>query len=223
MWELHCEESWAPKNWLFGTVVLEKTPRVPWTTRRSYQSTLKEISPGCPQEGLMLKLKLQYFGHLMRRVDSLEKTLMLGGTGGRWRRGRQTMRWLNGITDSMDMSWVNSGSWWWTGRPGALWFMGLQRAGHYWITEVNWLWYKNVHWNNINFRAVIRFGEGEGYIINFNCISTLKNNLKQKWLKLWSFGWRVRPRLSLGCVMCIFNALLLWCDLFAPSHFPLVS
>ena len=77
--------------------------RVPWTARRSNQSILKEISLGCSLEGLMLKLKLQYFGHLMRRVDSLEKTLMLGGIGGR-RRGRQRMRWLDGITDSMDMS-----------------------------------------------------------------------------------------------------------------------
>ena len=77
--------------------------RVPWTARRSNQSTLKEISPGCSLEGLLVKLKLQYFGHLMRTVDSLEKTLMLGGIGGR-RRGRQRMRWLDGITDSMDMS-----------------------------------------------------------------------------------------------------------------------
>ena len=78
--------------------------RVPWTARRSNQSILKEISPGCSLEGLMLKLKLQYFGHLMRRVDSLEKILMLGGIGGRRRRGRQRMRWLDGITDLMDMS-----------------------------------------------------------------------------------------------------------------------
>ena len=78
--------------------------RVPWTARRSNQSILKEISPGCSLEGLMLKLKLQYFGHLMRRLDSLEKTLMLGGIGGRRRRGQQRMRWLDGITDSMHMS-----------------------------------------------------------------------------------------------------------------------
>ena len=78
--------------------------RVPWTARRSNQSIPKEISPGCSLEGLMLKLKLQYFGHLMQRVDSLEKTLMLGGIGNRRRRGRQRMRWLNGITDSMDVS-----------------------------------------------------------------------------------------------------------------------
>ena len=85
-------------------VVLEKTLESPWTARRSNQSILKEISPGVSLEGMMLKLKLQYFGHLMRRVDSLEKTLILGGIGGRRRRGRQRMRWLDGITDSMDVS-----------------------------------------------------------------------------------------------------------------------
>ena len=78
--------------------------RVPWTARRSNQSILKEINPGCSLEGMMLKLKLQHFGHLMRRVDSLEKTLMLGGIGGKRRRGRQRMRWLDGITDLMDVS-----------------------------------------------------------------------------------------------------------------------
>ena len=86
-------------NWCWGRLV-----RVPWTARRSNQSILKEISPECSLEGLMLKLKLQYFGHLMQRTDSLEKTLMLGKTGGGRRRGRQRMRWLDGITDLMDMS-----------------------------------------------------------------------------------------------------------------------
>ena len=85
-------------------MMLEKTLESPWTAGRSSQSILKEMSPGCSLEGLMLKLKLQYFGHLMRRVDSLEKTLMLGGIEGRRRRGRQRMRWLDGITDSMDVS-----------------------------------------------------------------------------------------------------------------------
>ena len=85
-------------------MVLERLLRVPWTVRISNQSILKEISPACSLEGLMLKLKLQYFGHLMGRVDSLEKTLMLGGIGGRRRRGRQRMRWLDGIPDSMDLS-----------------------------------------------------------------------------------------------------------------------
>ena len=103
MWELDCEESWALKNWCFWTVVLQKT-WVPWTARRSNQSILEEISPGCSLEGLMLKVKPQSFGHLIWRVDSLEKTLMLGGIGGRMRRGWQRMRWLDGITDSMGMS-----------------------------------------------------------------------------------------------------------------------
>ena len=85
-------------------MVLEKTLEIPWTARRSNQSILKEMSPGISLEGMMLKLKLQYFGHVMQRVDSLEKTLMLGGIGGRRKRGRQRMRWLDGITDSMDMS-----------------------------------------------------------------------------------------------------------------------
>ena len=85
-------------------MVLERLLRVPWTARRSNQSILKKISPGCLLEGLMLKMKLQYFGHLMRKFVSLEKTLMLGGIGGRRRRGRQRMKWLDGITDSMDMS-----------------------------------------------------------------------------------------------------------------------
>ena len=104
MWELDYKESWVPKNWFFWTVVLEKTLAIPWTARRSNQSILKQISPECSLEWLMLKLKLQYFGHLMQRVDLLEKTRMLGGIGGRRRRGRQRMRWLDGITNSKDMS-----------------------------------------------------------------------------------------------------------------------
>ena len=108
--------------------------RVPWTARRSNQSILKEISPGISLEGMMLKQKLQYFGHLMRRVDSLEKTLILGGIGGRRRRGRPRMasqtRWT--------WVWVNSGRWWWTGGPGVLRFRGLQRVRHNWATELNW-------------------------------------------------------------------------------------
>ena len=103
MWELDYKESWAPKNWCFWTMVLEKTPASPWTARRSNQSILKETSPGCSLEGLMLRLKLQYFGHLMRRADSFEKTLMLGKIEGRRRREWQKMRLLDGITDSMDM------------------------------------------------------------------------------------------------------------------------
>ena len=112
--------------------------RVPWTVRRSNQSILKEISPRCSLEGLMLKLKLQYFSHLMRRANSLENTLMLGKIEGRRRRGRQRIRWLDGITDLTDMDLGGLGSWWWTGRPGMLRFMGLQRVAHDWVAEMNW-------------------------------------------------------------------------------------
>ena len=104
MWELHYKESWALKNWCFWTVVLERLLRVPLTARRSNQSILKEINPKYSFEGLILKLKLQYFGHLMWITDSLEKTLILGKIEGRRIRGWQRMRWLDGITNSVDMS-----------------------------------------------------------------------------------------------------------------------
>ena len=118
MWELDHKESWVPKNWCFWTVVLEKTlERVPWTARRSNQFILKEISPEYSLEELMLKLKLQCFGHLMQRNDSSEKTLMLGKIEG-MRRGWQRMRWLDGITDLMDMSLSK--------LPGVLQSMELQ-------------------------------------------------------------------------------------------------
>ena len=112
--------------------------RVPWTARRSTQSILKEMSPGCSLEGLMLKLKLQYFGHLMQRVVLFEKALMLGGLGaGGEGDDRGWDGWMASLT-RWAWVWVNSGSLWWTGSPGVLQFMGSQRVGHNWVTELNW-------------------------------------------------------------------------------------
>ena len=137
MWELDIKESWAPKNWCFWTVLWKRLLRVPWTARRPNQSILKDISPEYSLEALMLKLKFQYFGYLIQRTDSLEKTLMLGKSEGRKRRGWQRMRWMDGIINSVDMVWVDSRSWWWTRRLGMLWLMGSHRVRHDWATELN--------------------------------------------------------------------------------------
>ena len=127
-WRTDCFEPWWWRRHL----------RVPCTARRSNQSLLKEISPEYPLEGLMLKLKLQYFGPLMWKTDSLEKNLMLGKIEGRRRRERQGMRWLDGIT-WWTWVWAGSGRWWWTGKPGMLQPMALQRVRRDWATELNWL------------------------------------------------------------------------------------
>ena len=113
--------------------------RVPWIARRSNQSILKEISPVCSLEGLMLKLKLQYFGHLILRADSFEKTLALGKIEGR--REEDDRGWDGWMASPTQWTWVwvNSGSWWWTRRPGVLRFMGSLRVGHNWVTELNWM------------------------------------------------------------------------------------
>ena len=146
-------ESWTVKKaecWRIDAFELwcwRRLLRVPWAARRSNQSILREINPGFSLEGMMLKLKLQYFGHLMQRGDTLEKPLMLGGIGGRRRRGWQRiLGWLSSST-RWTWVWVNSRSWWWTGRPGVLQFMGLQRVRHNWATELNWTeqGYKLVH------------------------------------------------------------------------------
>ena len=175
-------ESWAIKkadHWRIDAFELwceRRLLRVPWTESRSNQSILKEISPGCSLEGLMLKLKLQYFGHLMQGADSFEKTLMLGKIdGGRRGHDRGWDGWMASPTQ-WTWVWVDSGSWWWTGRPGVLQFMGLQRVGHDWATELNWnyifsvilsLWDSNVYWQRHS----------------YNCDNQLKN------LKSWTVSF----------------------------------
>ena len=135
MWGLDRKEGRLPKNWCLRPVVIDKTLESPFTAKKSNQSSLKEVNPEYSLERLMLKLKLQYFGHLMWIANSLEKTLMLEKIEGRSRRGRQWMRWLDGITNSLDMSGAKSGRYWRTGKPGVLQSMKLQRARHTWVTE----------------------------------------------------------------------------------------
>ena len=137
MWELDYKEIWALKNWCFWMWCWRRLLRVPSTARRSNQSILKKICPGCSLAGLMLKLKLQYFGHPMGRADSFEKTLMLGklGAGGEGD-DRGWDGWMASLTQ-WTWVWVDSRSWWWTGRPGVLQSKGLQRVGHDWATELN--------------------------------------------------------------------------------------
>ena len=135
MWELDYNESWPPKNWCFWTVVLEKTLESPLGCKEIKPVPPKEINPEYSLERLMLDLNLQYFEHLMWRTDSFEKTLMLGKIEGGSRRGRQRMRWLDYMADSMDMSLSVSGRWWRTGKPRVLPSMGSQRVRHDWATE----------------------------------------------------------------------------------------
>ena len=138
MWELDCEESWAPKNWYFWTVVLENTLENCLDCKQIQPVHSKRDQSWVFFGRTMLKLKVQYFGHLMQRVDSLEKTLIWEGLGAV---GEGDDRGLDGWMASLTRwtwVWVNSGSWWWTGRPGMPRFMGSQRVGHDWETELNW-------------------------------------------------------------------------------------
>ena len=137
MWDLNYKESWVAKNWCFWTVVLEKTLESPLDC--------KENQPVHPEDQSWVfiarsdvEAELQYFGHLMQRIDLGEKTLMLGKIKGGRRRGLPRMRWLHGITDSMDMGLCRLKDFWWTGRPGMLWFMESQRVAQDWVTKLNW-------------------------------------------------------------------------------------
>ena len=170
--------------------------RVPCTDRRSNQSTLKEINTEYSLERLVLKLKLQYFAHLIQRADSLERILMLGKIKGNRRRGRQRMRWLDGITGSMDMSWANSWRWWKTGKPGVLQTIKWQRVGHDWLIEqqlhctlVILLNYFFIHLlngdNNLDLLKWLGF-----YFFKVNCHNSYNHTLNNffKTMSIWYNG-----------------------------------
>ena len=163
-WRIDAFELWCWRRLL----------RVPWTARRSNQSILKEISPEYSLEGLMLKLKLQYFSHLMRRTDSLEKTLQLGKIEGERRRRWQRMTWLDGITNLMDMGLKKLREWWWTGKPGVLQSMGLQRVRHEWVTELNWIVGKLF---NYYFAAILKFLNVSFILGLWNVFGSLKTSV----------------------------------------------
>ena len=174
MWELDYKESWAPKSCCFWTVMLEKTLESLLDSKEIQPSILKKFSPGWSLEGLMLKLKLQYFGHLMQRAESFEKTLMLGKIEGRRRRGWQRMRWLDSITDSIDMVWVHSGS-----------FVMDREAWHaaaHGVTK-SWTWLSDrteLSWADMKYKVHSSFALGSA-----NWKTGLNNNLVKSTASIW--------------------------------------
>ena len=188
-WTVKKAEHWridAFELWCWRTLL-----RVPWTARRSNQSTLKEISPGCSLEGLMLKLKLQYFGHLMRRVDSFKRPWCWEGL---WAGGEGDDRGWDGWMASptrWTWVWVNSRSWWWTWRPGVLWFMGSQTVGHDWVNELNWTelykkWSLKIFYIFTNVYLKCLYSRIFKYILNmclFAYVSTIHSYLSMYFFK----------------------------------------
>ena len=184
MWELDYKESWVPKNWqlmLWDCGVGEDSWKSLWM-QRANQSILKEISPNYSLEEQMLKLKLQYFGHLMRKTNSLEKTLTLGKIEGRRRRGRQRMRWSDGTTMRWTWVWAGSRRQWWTGKPGVLQSTGPQRIRHDWATEMNWTELNSHH--HIYFHTNSQFPDLFISDIMDQKVSWY-NNLATNWIKVY--------------------------------------
>ena len=177
--------------------------RVPWTARRSNQSILKEISPGCSLERMMLKLKLQYFGHLMQRVDSLEILWCWEGLGAGGKGDDQGWYGWMASPTRWTWVWVNSGSWWWTGRPGVLRFMGSQRVGHDWSTKLNW--------TDVEDNVICKQWEFYFFVSNLDSFYFFFS-LWLLWLKLLKLCWIVVVRvdtlvffLTLGEMLSIFH------------------
>ena len=188
MWEFDCKVSWTPKNWCFWTVVLEKTLESPLDCRRSNQSILKEISLECSLEGLILKLKLQYFGHLMWTADSFEKTLMLGKIEGRRRRRWQRTRWLDGITDSRDWVWVSSRSWWMDREAWCAAVCGIGKSQ----TQLS-------NWTELNWTDWIVWKPGKIVLVRGQCI---KNPQPQKRSSQRAYKSNWASPVGLECWIC---------------------
>ena len=175
MWELDHKEGWMPKHWCFWTVVLGRLFRVPWTARRSNQSSLREINPENSLEGLMLKLNLQYFGHLMRRADSLEKTLMMREIEGKRRKGRRVRdSWMASLIQ-WTRTWVNFRRWWGTGRPGMLQPIRSETVGHDFATEQQ---QQNPYWWHVHLYFLKIFSRFNFHILKTSHHETSDFSLK---------------------------------------------